>query len=147
MRAGVVFISNVAAASQALKQRAMHQAEALGYELVNEIVETIDPGPARTGAWDRIPGTKTPYQRSAEGEPHAVREGLLRDAWKVLPPVVEGPLVTSGAYNDMRTEDGHLLADIMEHGTRDGTIGRRPTAIPALEALAKRYGITLQPGD
>ncbi|HEU0298795.1 MAG TPA: hypothetical protein VFR37_05055 [Longimicrobium sp.] len=117
-------------------------AEALGREMVTAIRDSLDPGPGpRTGRQYIKPGTRTIYTASGPGEHPAVREGVLRDSFHLIPAVIAGGFVLSGAGTALKTDDGeHHLAAVLNHGTDDGRIQPRPFIDHTLEELAERWG-------
>lgn len=145
-----------------IAERLKQKVEAVATDLRNEIVQAMDPGPARTGHEYRVPGTGTidpesgktkrstgrTYKASAPGQPPAVRTGTYRDAWQVSPAVVAGDKVIAAATNSAKTEDdAHFIGDILEYGTTDGKIAPRPHIRPALDAVAQRWGGTVRVGE
>lgn len=156
------YIDLSGAALPQIAERLKHAVEAIATDLRNEIVHTMDPGPARTGHEYPVPGTGTidpetgrrkrgtgrTYTASAPGEPPAIRTGEYAAAWQVTPAVVTGDKVIAAAVNDRKTEGGqHFIGVILEYGTTDGKIAPRPHIRPALDAVAQRHGGTVEVGD
>lgn len=98
----------------------------------NEIIETMDPGPPRTGRVYTVPGTGTPYVASAPGEPPAIRTGVYRDGWEVTPAIEVGDAVVASALNAVRDEGGELLGEKLEFGGGNPPIAPRPHVRPAI---------------
>lgn len=103
----------------------------MGRDNVVLVIESSSP----SGLLYKIPGTKTWYTASREGQPPAVREGLYRDSWKVAPAVVEDGRVTALFYSDKRVGPW-LLGLLLELGTED--MGPRPHIAMAMEITAKQ---------
>ena len=122
-------------ALRVVESRLMHLAEAVAVMARDEVVTTMDPGPARTGNTYLVPSTKVPYTASAPGEPPAVREGIYRDSWQFSPAVREGSSIRARAFTALRTEDGkYLLGELLEYGTRR-PMRPRPHVRPAFESV------------
>lgn len=96
-------------------------AEAAARTMRDAIVDTMEPGPARTGRRYYIPGTRTEYTASAPGEPPAVREGEYRDSWQTTPAVISHQTVMATVFSDrvVVSENGNrwLLGLLLDRGT------------------------------
>jgi hypothetical protein len=128
------------AVMEELRRRGEALAEAIGIDLRDTIVAAMAEAPPRTGREYPIPGTGATYTASAPGEHPAEREGAYSASWHAAKPVVEGNMVTGGAYSTARTPDGkHFVGQILEDGTEDGKIAPRRHIAPAVQAVMSRW--------
>ena len=99
----------------------------------------------RSGWRYRIPHTKQYYRASAPGEPPAVRTGIFRLSWGTHVRVEKQGNVfrAVSAIESSVKAGGHLLGDLLEHGTK--RMAARPykqairdRAMPNINALYKQ---------
>lgn len=126
-------------------------ATAMARGLRQEIVDTMDPGPPRSGRTYTVPGTKTTYTASAPGEPPAIREGLYREAWGVVEAVATKDVVRALVTNDRRVGSNgeYLLALLLEEGTSDLVNFRvqmepRPHIRPGMDSYRPKARVLLR---
>ena len=127
----------------ATKKELVDLAEVIARSIRNEIQDTMEEAPARTGHVYLVPGTKTKYTASAPGEPPAIREGRYLGSWQVTKGVLMPTGAFAAAFSDLTTEDGIPIGLLLEEGTHDLVNYRvrmepRPHIRPALESVQPR---------
>lgn len=118
--------------AQTVTNQITYQMERRSYLAANELrnASQLVLRGQRSGRRYKVPGTyrrqrdKTDgkmkkgryYTASAPGEPPAVRTGAFRMSWQPTARVVFGSYI-SRIESDLKTENGHTLGEILEHGT------------------------------
>jgi len=128
------WIDNTRNARRAVHEDAQRFAEAGAILVRDSIVLEMESYGPRSGELYTVPGTRTKYRASADGEPPAIREGAYRDSWQYTPAVRTEFGWSAFAFTDLMVGP-YVLGELLNYGT--SRMGPRPHVEPGIERAAQ----------